>query len=469
MRVATVVLLLGLSLARAEEWDRFRGPNGSGVSTSKGFPSEFGKHKNMLWRTRVRDGKSSPVLTRRHIFLTAFEEGKLYTQCFDRATGKLLWERSVTRERTEVVNGLNHPAAITPVTDGENVYAFFYEYGMVSYSPEGKLRWEVKLGPFSNAMGHASCPILAGGNVILVIDQMVDSYVAAFDQRNGEIRWRTPREELEGWATPLLYQPRGGPPVIVTSSRGQIGAHRVSDGKRLWSRTKIAPSIVASPIIDNDTLYTFGYGYDEMSPFATPLAKYDKNHDGQLSPDEYGNDAYLLGIGRFVGNKDGIVTKEKWEARRRISIAPSSLVSIRLGPAATTAGDGQTVTKEVWRYEKNFVSVVPSPLVYEGVLYIVRNGGILTSFDAKSGEVAKAARVTGALGAYSASPVAAEGKIFLASEEGKVAVLKASRDWEVAAVNDLGESCFATPALAEGHLYIRTAEALYRFGNSPTN
>ena len=469
MLILAVLVLIASSLAGAEEWDRFRGPNGSGVSSSTGFPTEFGKSKNLLWRTPVRPGKSSPVLTRRHIFFTAFEDGKLYTQCFDRASGKLLWERFVTRTRTEVVNALNHPAAITAVTDGENVYAFFYEYGLVSYSPAGELRWEVKLGPFSNAMGHAASPIIAGGNVILVIDQMLGSYIAAFDRRNGEIRWRTPREELEGWATPLLYEPPGGAPAIVTAGRSLLGAHRVSDGTRLWTRSNLAPSVVASPILYKDTLYTFGYGYDEMSPFATPLAKYDKNHDGQLSPDEYGDDAYLLGVGRFVGNKDGIVTKEKWEARRRISMAPSSLLSIRLEPGATKAGDGQSLTKEVWRYEKSFVGVVPSPLLYEGVLYLVKNGGILTTFDAGTGEVAKASRLAGALGAYSASPVAAEGKVFLASEEGKVTVLKASREWEITAINDLGEGCFATPALAEGHIYIRTSEALYRFGKSPTN
>lgn len=147
----------------------------------------------------------------------------------------------------------------------------------------------------------------------------------------------------------------------------------------------------------------------------------------------------------------------------RISVAPSSLLSVRLGPDAATAGDGHTLTKELWRYEKSFVAVVPSPLLYDGVLYVVRNGGILTSFDAATGEVAKAARLTGAIGAYSASPVAADGKVYLAGEEGKVAVVKASREWELLALNDLGEACFATPALVDGQIYLRTAQALCRF------
>jgi outer membrane protein assembly factor BamB len=128
--------------AVGEGWNRFRGPNGSGVSTDKGFPTVFGKDKNIDWRTSVRQGKSSPILTPQHIFLTAFEQGKLYTQCFDRKTGKLLWERSVDKPHSEIANRLNHEAALTPVTDGENVYVFFKDFGFVSYDAKGNLRWK---------------------------------------------------------------------------------------------------------------------------------------------------------------------------------------------------------------------------------------------------------------------------------------------------------------------------------------
>jgi outer membrane protein assembly factor BamB len=207
--------------ATAEEWTRFRGPNGSGISADKGFPTEFNKNKNVMWRTPVRFGKSSPVLTRRHVFLTAHDNRKLFTQCFDRETGKLLWERSVDRGRVEPAHTLNHPAAITPVTDGETVYVFFPEYGLIAYDVEGKERWKTPLGPFSNENGHSTCPIIAGENVILVVDQMLGSHIAAFDRRNGELRWKIPREEMDGYATPLLYQPKGAPPVVITASRGQ--------------------------------------------------------------------------------------------------------------------------------------------------------------------------------------------------------------------------------------------------------
>ena len=406
----------------------------------------------------MRLGKSSPVLTRRHIFITAHENGKLFTQCFDRETGKLLWERSVDRSRVEPSHTLNHPAAITPVTDGEMVYAFFPEYGLISYDSTGRERWRTPLGPFSNENGHSSCPIIAGENVVLVLDQMSGSYIAAFDRQNGELRWKTPREEMDGYATPLLYQPTGATAVVITASRGQLGAHRIDNGKRLWTLKGLSPSELASPILVRDMLFTFGYGNDSATPFSVPLQKYDKNGDAKLTPDEYGDDAYLKGVALFVGNKDGIVTREEFDFRQKLSGGLSSLLAIQLG------ADVAATPRELWRYEKSFVAVVPSPIFYDGVLYVLKNGGLLTSFDAKTGNVGKAGRVTGALGGYSSSPVAAEGKIFIASEEGKVTVLKAGAQWDVMQINDLEEGCYSTPALANGSIYLRTNDALYRFG-----
>jgi len=452
LRLLLPLPLLLHSLASSEDWTRFRGPNGSGVSKDTGFPAEFGRGKNVIWRTPVRPGKSSPILTPRHIFLTAFDNGKLFTQCFDRNNGRLLWERAEARPRDEVANVRNEPACITPVTDGENVYVFFKDLGLLSYDPAGDLRWKVPLGPFTNSMGLGGSPIFAGQSIVLVADQEEGSYIAAFDPRNGEIRWKSARDEKDGWATPLLHGAR-----ILTASRGQFGAHLVANGKRTWSQTGLSPAIVASPVLAQDTVFTFGYGNDSATPFSTPLAKFDKNRDEKISPDEYGADAFMIGIARFGGNRDMVVTKEEWDEKQRKVLAPSALVALRL------EGDRP---RELWRYEKNFVGVVPSPLLYNGVLYIIRNGGILTSFDPETGAVAKTGRVAGAVGAYSASPVAADGKVFLASEDGKVAVLRPGREWDVLAVNDLGEACYATPALSGGSIYLRTSEALYRFAAS---
>lgn len=464
IRLLFVALSLLASAALAEDWTRFRGPNGSGVSRDTGFPTEFGKDQHVVWRATVRPGKSSPVLTARHIFLTGFEDNKLYTQCFDRKTGKLLWERGEERARSPMANALNHPAALTPVTDGENVYVFFKDLGLLSYDAAGKLRWKVPLGPFANSMGLGASPILSGDSIVVVADQLEGSYIAAFDKRDGETRWKVARDESEGWGTPLLYHPPGLPPQILTASRGLFGAHLLASGKRTLSSSGIPATIVGSPILDGDTVYVFGYGADAPSPFSTRLEKYDKNHDGQLTLDEYKDDAFVYSVAKYNGNRDMIVTKEEWDARQLEVMGPNRLMAIRLDRDPAAAPEAALRYRELWKYDKSFTGVIPSPLLYNGVLYVVKNGGILTSFDPQTGKVLKADRIPGAISGYSSSPVAADGKLFLPSEEGKVAVLKAGGDWEVLKVNDLGEPCFATPALAGGHIYLRTASALYRFG-----
>jgi outer membrane protein assembly factor BamB len=454
MRLPLLTALLTIALY-AEDWTRFRGPNGSGIAGGTGFPVEFGSSQNLVWKSPARSGKSSPVLTARHVFLTAFDQEKLYTQCFDRKTGKLLWERFETRQRSEFRNQRNEPAAISPVTDGENVYSFFGDFGLISYDPAGKVRWKAPLGPFTNMMGMSSSPILAGSYLIIVADQD-ESYIAAFDPRNGEIRWKSARTERDGWASPVLFEPPGGKAEIITASRGQLGAHRVGDGSRVWTKDDLSPAIVASPIVAGDVVYTFGYGHDEPTPWAKQLDRYDKNHDGQISADEYGNDGLMRGIALHEGNRDGIVQRGEWEAKQREVLKPSVLMAVKLHPSP----------RELWRYEKSFFGVVPSPLLYNGLLYVIRNGGILATFDPATGKPGKTGRVAGALGAYSASPVAADGKLYLANEEGKVAVVRAGPDWDVLAVNDVGEGCFATPALAGGMIYVRTADTLFSFGGA---
>ena len=468
-----LALLMLIVSAPAEDWTRFRGPNGSGVSRDKGFPTEFGKQKNVVWRTPVRAGKSSPILTERYIFLTGFEKEKLFTQCFDRETGKLLWERAEDRTNKEIGNLLNNPAAITPVTDGENVYVFFKDFGLISYDAEGKLRWKVPLGPFITTVGLGASPILAGNSVVLVADQIRGSYIAAFDRHNGETRWKIAREESESWATPLLYDAPCAGPLILTAGQGRYGAHRVADGRRMFTKPGLSPAMVASPVLGDDTIFAFGYGGDTESPFAQYLAQLDKNHDGQISPDEYRNvpddpthitTDVMTAAGNYMGNGDGIVTKEKFDAWWQHATGPTRMLAVRLECEPGASQEKPVRTSERWQYPKSFLGVIPSPLLYEGVLYFIKNGGILTALNPSTGIVLKAGRVTGALGGYSASPVAADGKIFLASEEGKVSVLRAGADWDVLNVNNLAESAFSTPALSQGRIYLRTDEALYCFG-----
>ena len=457
MRLALWTLaVLAAVPCHAEEWSRFRGPNGSGLAGDSGYPIEFDKTKNLVWRTPVRQGKSSPVLTERHVFLTAHEEGKLYTQCFDRSTGELLWERFEPRTRSEVANRLNEPAANSPVTDGENVYVFFRDFGLLAYDPEGGVRWRLPLGPFGNSMGNSASLVLSGESVILLADQEEDAHIASYRSSNGELNWRQSRGVLFGWSTPVLYQPQGSELQIVTATSSQVNAHSAATGDSLWVFAGTSPSVIASPFVADDTVYSFGYGI-QTAPLFSTQSKFDKNEDGQISPEEYGDIALLVTIGKHFAEANKYVTQEAWDKFFRSHDKPSALVAVRLNPETMEP-------RELWRYERNFFGVVPSPIVVYGILYVVKNGGILTAFDAETGEVIKAGRVNGAIDPYSASPVSADGRIYFATEGGNVAVVEAGRDWSVETVNSLSEPIFATPALSQGRIYVRTEAALYSFG-----
>jgi outer membrane protein assembly factor BamB len=460
--LSLLALLLASSL-KGEDWSRFRGPNGSGISNDIGFPTEFGPGKNMVWKSSVRRGKSSPVLTEKHLFVTAYADDKLYTQCFDRRTGKLLWEQSVDRRQKPLIHKLNEPAAITPVTDGANVYAFFPDFGLLSYDGSGKLRWQKPLGPFTNAIGLSSSPILVDGRLVLQVDQYVDGYIATFNRDTGETLWKTGRAETKGWSTPIIYRPGGkGDAHILTVGDRLFGAYQLKSGKRTFTADTLANAIVASPVVADDKFYAFGYsGEGRPMPFEEQLGKFDKDGDGKIAAVEANDDAWVNGLTRFGGNRDGVLTREEWSDLMRQRDGPSSLVALRLEPDAAS----ETIrASELWRDEKSFMGVVPSPLVYQNVLYYVKNGGILAALDANAGKTLKQSRVQGALDPFSASLVAAEGKIYVTSESGKIAVIKPGADWEVTAVNDLKEDTFATPALSKGRIFVRTNESLYCFG-----
>jgi outer membrane protein assembly factor BamB len=448
----------------AEDWSRFRGPNGSGISNDTGFPTEFGPGKNVVWKSSVRLGKSSPVLTAKHLFLTGHADDKLYTQCFDRQTGKLLWERSIDRQRKPLTHKLNEPAAITPVTDGSNVYVFFQDFGLLSYDGSGKLRWQRPLGPFTNAIGLSSSPIFADGRLILQIDQYVDAYIATFNPGTGETLWKTSRAETKGWSTPIIYRAggKGGAQILTVSDR-LLGVYQLKTGKRTFTTDTLASAIVASPVVVGDMFYAFGYNNeDRPRPFEEPLGKFDKDGDGKISALETNDDAWMNGLTRFAGDRDGLLTRAEWDDAMKERAGPSSLVAFRLEPDTA----GETVrANELWRDEKSFMGVVPSPLVYQNVLYYVKNGGILAAVDALTGKTLKQSRVQGALDPFSASPVAAEGRIYVASESGKIAVIKPGADWEVITVNDLKEDTFATPVLSKGQIFLRTNDSLYCFGS----
>ena len=219
---------------------------------------------------------------------------------------------------------------------------------------------------------------------------------------------------------------------------------------------------LGTPVAQGDTILVSTAGSEEpmLPAFDTVLAQYDKDHDGRLSFEEFRIDPDLgEHFGWIDANHDNFIDEKEWNAARSLGTGEYGAVALR--PANAQGELGASAVR--WRVKKS-LPFLPAPLIYQDVYYMVRSGGIITSLNLATGEVLKQGRTSGAPGPYYASPVAADGKLFLANEEGKMTVLKAGAEWEVLGVNDLAEEIHATPALSEGRIYVRARGSLYCFG-----
>jgi outer membrane protein assembly factor BamB len=465
--IAAVLFLLVTSPAAdapdPENWSRFRGPNGSGVSRSTGVPVEFGPDKNVVWKTELPFGHSSPALTRDRIFLTAVRHERLVTICLDRRGGRILWEREAPRPRVEKLDARNGPAGPTPASDGRNVYVFFADFGLLSYDMDGRERWRVLLGPFNNLYGMGASPVLVDDEVVLTCDQNTDSFVIAVGQHDGRVRWKTPRPEAHsGHSTPILYKPSGGRTQIIIPGSFLLTAYAAATGEKIWWARGLSFELKSTPVVNGDTLYINGFGSPENQPGAQKVIPPFEDVVAQYA----GAGGRLLLSGLPNGNarswidldSNGEVSRSEWEYYRAAMASENGMLAIRLG------GRGDvTDTNLRWKYHKS-VPQLPSPLIYANVLYMVNDGGIVTALNPDTGAEIGQGRLKGAIDHYFASPVAADGKVFVLSEQGKVAVLPSGGSLEPIVVNDLHDDIYATPAISDGKIYLRTRGWLYCFG-----
>jgi outer membrane protein assembly factor BamB len=461
-------LVLASVWGSAQEWPQFRGPNATGVSDGANIPLEFGPATNVIWKATVPPGNSSPSVGADRIYLTAVESEKLFTIAVDRASGRILWRREAPRPRKqEIERPANGPVSATPATDGKNAYVFFQDFGLLAYGPDGNELWRMPLGPFNNPFGHGASPILTGDTLLMACDQDVNSFLLALDKNSGRVRWRTGRPHAQrGYATPVLYKARDGREQVIVAGSYRLSAYDAGTGREIWWVRGLPWQIKPTPVVDGDVVYFVTYSgesepgeQENVPPFEEALAKMDTNRDGRLSKDEIDDPRAKQRFEEYLDLDDnGFLEERDWQQFQERRRGENAVRAYRLG------GKGDiTDSHALWKHSKSLPNV-PSPLYYRGVLYMLKEGGILTSLDPKTGEILKQSRIQGALGTYFSSPVAADGKIYTISEDGKAAVIQAGGDWQVLRVNDLGDGCKATPAIAGGRMYVRTYSTLHCFG-----
>ena len=471
-----VVLAAFLTLAATDpDWSRFRGPNGTGIAATSALPAEFGPEKNVVWKAAVPTGHSSPVLTATHIFMTGIDGDKLVVFALDRASGKEVWRREVPRRLKGRLENVNGPASPSPVTDGANVYAFFQDFGLVAYTAAGKELWRMPLGPFNMFYGFGASPIVVDGILVLPVDQDTGSYLLGVDAKTGKQRYKVDRPGvISGYSTPTVYEPKGAPKQILIPESFQLSAYDVQTGHRIGWVRGLACEMKSVASIEGDTAWINGWGFSQNQPgtqiptisWEEGLKVYDKNKDGKIAPDEAtgGPEPRLdrmlranAGFPAFDANRDGFLDAGDWTIMRSMLAAENGLLAIKLG------GKGDVTEGAVkWKYTRP-VPQVPSTLLYKGVLFMVNDSGILLSIDPATGNVLKQGRLKGAIDKYFASPVGADGKVLLISQDGTASVVDAKGEWEVLSVNPLGDEVFATPAIADGKIYLRTTSTLYAF------
>lgn len=460
------VLIAGAGRAHGQ-WGQFRGPNGSGIDPGGAYPATFSPSKNVVWKAAIPAGQSSPVVAGGHVYLTASEGDRLLTIGLDAATGRELWRREIRRPRAPKVYHANDPASPTPAADSDGVVAFFPDFGLAAYTPDGKDRWTLRLGPFTSFYGMAASPILAGDLVVMLCDQRSGSFIVAADRKTGSVRWRRDRPGApEGWATPMVFQPAGSaaPAQLIVPGTTRLDAYLLDSGEPLWWMPLGSSGSMGTAVASGDRLFVSTTGSTEpsMPGFDSYLAKYDTDKDRRLSVQEFAADKEMAEhFGWADADTDNFITTAEWDIIRNLGIGEYGAIAVRPGDAR-----GKLDAKAVlWRFKKN-LPYIPAPLVYMDVVYLLKTGGIITSLDAATGRPLKEGRSPDALGEYYASPVAADNKVFLVSVDGRITVLKAGGKWEVLGVNEIGEPIHATPALSGGRIYVRTHGAVYCFGAS---
>lgn len=482
--VAFAVVLLGAPRVPAQEqWSQFRGPGSQGAAVGEQpLPTEFGPSRNLLWKREVSSGHSSPCLFEERIFVTGCDGERLETLCLDRSSGDVLWRRAVPVELPEKTHEINGLATPTPASDGERVYVYFGSFGLLCYSFGGEEVWRRELAPAKNIFGTASSPMLAGDWLILSRDTNEESWVEAIERATGKTVWKIDRTGFpSGWSTPVLWRHDGVDELLVYGAF-RLTAYDLRDGTERWSVPGLADEPCITPVLGEGMVFVTSYNM-RTSPeviglptFAGLLEQYDEDGDGQLSRPEIEpnksvlsrvdadgeGDHPLRGFFRFLDrDRDGLITEVEWQklpAWLETFEHRNALVAIR-------PGDGDREPAQIAWLHGRGVPECPSPLYHDGRVYLVKNGGLVTCVDARSGELKFDGRL-GARGPCYASPVVGDGKIYAASARGVVTVFAPGDNLEILAHNDLGERIMATPALVNGRIYVRTAKHLFAFGTT---
>jgi len=457
------LLLVTLAL-HAEDWPQFKGANGSGVSSGSALPAEFSEKTNLAWKTQLGDGIGSPIVHGGRVFTTAMiAEQKLTAFAFDAASGSPLWRSDFATGDLPRITPPNSHASSTPATDGERVYLYLSTLGLIALdAATGTEVWRHPLPKPAYLMdwGAASSPIVHDGLVIFCQDDDLNPFLIAVDAKTGAERWKTRRPDmLAGYALPVLCEANGRTDLVIAGS-GKLKGYDPSTGKELWTCNTLLRTLMTSPTVHDGVIYIAVQSYgDSTRTLKHALLEWlDTDQDGILSRQEMPKEFHE----RFDlsdRNQNGLIDPDEIDTAFQ---SPDNMAAGGNIIQAVKGGGLGDVTKThlLWNIEAKTPSNLSSPLFYEDRLYLVKSGGLASCYDTRSGQALWERHRIGNFGDYFASPIAAAGKIYFAGKNGFIVELAAGPELKILGKHDMGEEIIATPAIADGRLFVRTREHL---------
>ncbi len=444
----------------ADDWNRFRGPGGSGIGKQLDLSDELTKEQ-VLWEADIGSGTSSPVFAGDRLFVTAWEGNQRLLHCLSAVDGKMVWTKSVEQARKEAFTPPNSPATCTPVCNDKYVAAFFPDAGLSVYTLDGREVWKKDIGPFFSMHGISASPLLEDNTLVVAVDQLQDPYMVAFDVTSGSELWRVDRliGITGGYSTPGLLE-MDGKKLVISAAPGEMSAYDLRTGEKHMSVLGLTNAPVSLPVIEQNRIY-----YTEPPGKPLPmsaLGNADKNGDHVIELEEVkesiGTRRLIERLDNGFGNGDGKVDEAEWTKGFGTFVSKGGLSCVEL-----SSKDGKIDGQVVWKYTKT-TPYIPSVLVSDGLVYIINDGGVMICVDAKDGAMLSRQRLNGATGQYYASPVMAGERMVIANMDGKLSLLTTGKDLKLLSTLDLAEPIVASPAIYSGRLFVRTSQRVYCFG-----
>ncbi|MGM0378058.1 MAG: PQQ-binding-like beta-propeller repeat protein [Bacteroidota bacterium] len=469
-------------------WLQFRGQNGWGIAPADATPPiDFGTEKNVLWKINVPEGYSSPCVCKENLIITGVnrEKKEYYVWNIRNTDGAIKWKHVIPVDTFEFVHPVSSPAAATPASDGKYIYCYFPSFGLICYDFEGKEIWKTPIEFLPVFYGSGTSPILYEDKLILNHDNNVKPRLLVFDKTTGKQIWKYNFHKYNSnpvstsYSTPAVWNEQ-----VIIHRLGQLIGIDIHTGKYLW-HYEIGTEGTGTPVIKDDTLFVNAWIVrgekalnGDIENFQTLFAERDRDKNNAITNEEFTDkvkltervdgettserSAWYLNwrmLKNFDMDKNDTISKPEWDAIEYMwdHVFTHGLIAIQLGDTGNI-----TLSGHLWKIVDN-IPETPSVLVKDGLLYMVKNGGKITCVNAEDGNILYFERL-GASGTYLSSPMYADGKIYLASFNGRITIIKEGREFEIINQIDLKDKIGASPVAIGNKLFIRTHSYLYAFG-----